>query len=347
MERDNSPVAIWITDTHLSEDTLEVNRNIFSQVFFLCREHGIKIIIHGGDVFTSRKGQPEVVLNCWKAILDEAAENEIKIYAIPGNHDKTDGNSKSSFLVAFDEHPAFKLLDEESILSFDNIAIHFIPYYDEALYRDKLDSIVKKLDHSVYNILATHITIEGVRAHSGIKVKNEISQSLFENFRHVLVGHYHNRQLLQDGRIIYTGSAYQANFGEDDQKGCVLIYDVAEGESCVEFIDLDFRKYITIDLLPEDIDKELVEKVELKNQEANIRLRIQGDIPEEKKPFVLQLQGSSKVDILKESYTPLDIAGTDNVALNSNDIMETYDQWSKERKIEDSEFGRQILTTKL
>ena len=93
-----SPVAILGFDPHLSKDNVTVVRDLFNQTFALAEEIGCKIVILGGDVFTSRSAQPLEVLDAWREITEEAEARGLEIAAIPGNHDKTDPNSDRSYL---------------------------------------------------------------------------------------------------------------------------------------------------------------------------------------------------------------------------------------------------------
>jgi len=339
------PIAVSITDTHLSENTIEINISIFKQAFNICDELGVKSLLHLGDIFNSRKGQPEQVLNTWKSILDEAAERQIIIYAIPGNHDKTDLTSDASFLDAFDGHPAFKVLKAGQMFSNEFVDLYFLPYYDEKLvYVEKLKAIIENMAQGRISILCTHVGIEGSFTNKGAKKESEVTSNKFNEFTYVIIGHYHNRQVLEGGKIIYTGSGYQANFGEDRNKGVIVIYDTENKNEIFDFLQLDFPEYITVDVLPEDITKELVDSVKLKQLEANIRIRVQGEVSEEKKHLVVLLQDTgAKVLIEKESFEVQNISANKTLVMNDNDILTSFDEWSTSKEIENPEFGRQLL----
>jgi len=339
-----TPISIFITDTHLSESTIEINKSIFKQVFDLADSVGIKKVIHGGDIFTSRKGQSEIVLNTFKGILNEAKKRGIQIIAIAGNHDKTSYVSKTSFLDAFDDGETFNVVDSGDSLLGENIDIYFLPYYDEALrYVEELNVVLQAVDESRTNILITHVGIDGVKSNSGTLIDNEVTEDMFKPFQHVLIGHYHDRQLVGE-KIIYTGSAYQANFGETPDKGCVIIYD--DIVDPFDFINLKFPQYITVDILPQDLTKEFMSKVSSKKKEANIRVRIEGEVSEDQKPHLIELQSiGTKVEITKNSFKPLDNIAQQSVTLSSNDIIESYDEWVKEKDIKNAKFGKQILQT--
>lgn len=346
MEKSNSPIAIIIADTHLSENTVEQNHSVFSQAFKLCAEMGVRIIFHLGDIFNSRKGQPEIVLNTFKEILDSAAEKEISIIAIPGNHDKSSYVSESSYLDAFNGHPAFTVVTAGSLYNIGSVNVFFCPYYDEKLlYPQKLKEVMDyvEVNKGATNILLTHCSIDGVTNNSGLVVKNEVPHKAFEAFNAVFVGHYHNRQAFSN--IVYIGSSDPRNFGEDEHKGCVVLND----DGSYEFVNFAFKPFITIDMVSSDLTLEVISKVKDKTQEANIRFRVQGEVEEINKPLVAQLNEIGvKVEVHKEIIVSTDkIKASEEIILSSSDILDTFDLWVKERKVVDSEFGRKLLMKRL
>lgn len=331
------PLTIVVTDTHLSESTIDVNYKIYAQVLSLAKQMGIGTVCHAGDIFTSRKGQPEVVLNAFKSILDLFDQEQVKMIAIPGNHDKVSYVSESSYLIPFTNHPAFNLLSQGGQLVEGAVAIHFIPYFDEKLMYAKY---IPSVDRTLYNILITHCAINGVRTNSGVKVADELSPDLFKQFDLVLVGHYHDRQEVSP-KIVYIGSAYQANFGEDPFKGCVIIYN----DGSYEFVNLDFPKYITVEYSTEEITTKSVKEIsKLKSAGDNVRVKVKGKITSERQPIIEQLDSIGvRVEVASEQATALD-TGPAQTQLSSLDIIEGFDQWVKQKNIQDSEYGKKILS---
>lgn len=339
MERNKQPVTLLIADTHLSEHTIDQNLSVFTQVCELCKQLDIGTFVHLGDIFTSRKGQPEIVLNTFKAILDKLKSEDLIMLTIDGNHDKTDGTSESSFLEAFNGGSSMTLMPAGSVCEIDNIRLIFLPYFDEHLaYPSRLEEINGELKDDKINMLLTHCAIDGVTNNSGLKVKGELPIGGFDRFRNVFVGHYHNRQTFDN--IVYTGSTDPRNFGEDDQKGCTVIYD----DGSYEFINFDFKPYITIDLLASDLTLDVVSKVKRKSEEAHLRFRVQGEVGEQLKPLVAQLDRDGvKVEIHKDLSIDLKQVQGSQVSFTSSDIIESYLSWSDDRKIENKEFGELLL----
>lgn len=332
-----TPIALHITDTHLSENTIEVNFSVFAQAIEKCLSLGLDKIFHGGDIFTSRKGQSEIVLNAFKFILDQCQTAGIQLIAIGGNHDKQSYVSETSVLDAFTGHPALIVFSPYGAIQYEDIIFHFLPYFDEDLsYPEYIKLIECPVDKK--NILITHIAVDGVQNNSGSKVENELDVDVFSKFDLVLVGHYHNRQIL--GHIVYTGSTHQANFGEDDRKGCTIIYD----DCSYSFESFVTPSYKTIEIKAEEIDSKLLKLVKSADNTGNIRLKISGEYTEKQKPLIVELQNLGiKVEKIKEDYLPSDTLQSETVQITSNDIIETYHEWTKDRKIEDAEYGLNLL----
>lgn len=339
------PAAIAITDTHLSESTIEANLNIFTQVFDLCENLSINTIIHCGDIFTSRKGQSEIVLNTFKNILDEAKIRQLKIIAIPGNHDKTDYTKASSFLNVFEEHPAFRLMSPLGFFVFGSTVLFMLPYYDEKItYSKFLSEIVTTAtaDKGKVKLLFTHVAIDGVSNNGGVVVEGEVNPDVFDVFDRVFVGHYHNRQIINE-KIVYIGSTDSRNFGEDSNKGCAVIYD----DGSYEFVNLDFPHHTTIEALVEDIDEEMIDRLAKSAIDLNIKLRIGGVLTEEKKPFVERLKAMGvKIELIREDYKPIDVIQSESLQIAGSDIITLFKQWCKKKKINDK-FGETLLRSKL
>ena len=335
-----SPLFVAITDTHLSENTIDVNYLIFSQLIVLCKERKIGVIAHLGDVFTARKGQTVAVLNAWKAILDLLESESIRIIVIAGNHDKVDYTSTASYIDPFEKHPAMDVISPHGQMLKDDLLVHFLPYYDEKLsYRDRIAQIEVHPDKK--NLLFTHIAIDGVKANSGIKVTGELEQSLFDTFDTVFVGHYHDRQVFgKNDQIVYIGSAYQANFGEDQEKGCTVI----NMDGSYEFVNFEFPTYQTISMKAGDFDKQIQKEIESwSGKEGKLRVKIEGIPNQQQMLSVAKLDKLGiRVVILKEDVKDAGVIQS-QVKFTSLDIVKIYDEWSENNEVPNKEEGKKYL----
>lgn len=322
-------IAAFITDTHLSDNTIEINKSIFQQVIDICKEKGITQLFHLGDVLNDRKNkQSFLTLSTLDEIIQGFSDENIYLHICPGNHCKSNYSLEESWLDSFRFHPKFNLYSKTDYFDINNFRFHFVPFFDEKVnYIDYLQKAVENINPKQTNILLTHIGITGISNNDGQEVKNDIPIDLFLKFDKVLSGHYHSRNILYKGQIQYIGSAYQANYGEDFEKGITLLRE----DGVYEFIQLDFPKYITIQF---DLDKQPLKEVlsiaedavkHIKDSKDNIRFEFTGS--------------STKLkSIDKELYTSLGI----DVKIKTKEIEEIETEKYQEVKqfsIEDIKLG--------
>jgi len=248
------PIALFLTDTHLKDKNQELVYNIFEQAIEICKENDIRVIFHGGDFFTNRNSITLTLITQALRIADMLKKEGITLYIIPGNHDKTDQDSERSYLDMFKHRKNIKVIREESCLELKGITFAFLPFFTDS-YNSRLSnvkSMAKDLENDT-NILITHIAINGVRNNDGTVVEDCNEPKAFKFWDKVWVGHYHDSQSFKN--VFYTGSAYQANFGERlDDKGFHLVYD----NGSLDFIPSKYTRYIKVSLdVNDDIETEL------------------------------------------------------------------------------------------
>lgn len=264
-----------MADSHLMEATKKVNRYIWQQAICVCLDYGIKTIYHLGDVFDSRKAQTQEMLMCFQRILEELEKEGIELIVIPGNHDKTDYQSADSFLHVFKHHPGVTVVDTSLSIEVGDCTHHFVPFFDEksGKYKEILDDVPTHFTRK--DILFTHIGVNEAVMNGGSIIEDHLDGDIFKDFSKVYVGHFHDYQELQDGKIVYMGSAFQENFGEDDQKGFQLLHE----DGGISFLKSDFPEFkkIVIDINTTTKEEMIALKAEHENSEDHIRFVFQGD----------------------------------------------------------------------
>lgn len=274
-------LGLFITDIHLSKDNGELIKSLFKQVIFVCRERRIKRIFCGGDVFTNRVGQPLSCLDDFKEIIESLTKEKIDFFTIPGNHDKTDPESKKSYLDHF-YSPNYFLSREAEVNMFSgyspNVYVAMIPYFPDEQWMKEYEKICKAekelLRPNAVKILITHSGFDGVINNDGSKVESIIKPSLFKNWTKVLIGHYHNAFKLADN-VIYPGAICQKDYGETyADKGATIIYT----DGSLEHVALDFPRYVkeTLDVNDNEGLRRLLQKYE-KNDKDHIRFIFTGN----------------------------------------------------------------------
>src|SRR3989304_1387332 len=125
------PLAIFITDTHYTNNNVDEVNNVLVQCLQLALQLKVKKIFHGGDIFTLRTGQSLTVLLAFHNFLSLLSEYDIEMYAIGGNHDKTDLDSEDSYLDVFSNYPNFRVIRDGQIIKLGAFSLSLLPYFKE------------------------------------------------------------------------------------------------------------------------------------------------------------------------------------------------------------------------
>lgn len=66
-------------------------------------------------------------------------------------------------------------------------------------------------------------------------------------FQAIVAGHFHKHQVLStDPLVVYAGSPYRTDFGEEHQPKGYLVVDVAAGGATFEFVETPARRFVTL-----------------------------------------------------------------------------------------------------
>lgn len=334
-----------ITDTHIDENNFSLIEDLFDQLINECQRKNIGVVLHFGDWFKSRKGQSQAALLSTMRIIDNLRRNNITLIIIPGNHDKTDLDANESFLDVFN-CDCFKVLPTAHIIDNGKTILGFLPFYKEEKYASELRKLISNIDEfgdeDAKRYLITHQGISGVKNNDGSSVDNSLTESLFESFELVLVGHYHNVQRYSN--IYYIGSSHCANFGEDNDKGFVIL-NTETGET--ERIVLNFPKFTKLSIDIERLEIKDINDLILSKQETgnNIRLIITGT-SESLKTFDRTLLIDNGIDVKLEANEishALDVAKDNEYEVfNVESIQNEFDVFCKERGF-DAKKGKKYL----
>lgn len=222
--------CIIITDTHLHDGNIELHRSIWNQVREIGEREGAKRIIHAGDWLVSRKAQTELVLNELDDEINRCVSAGFEIHTIPGNHDKTDYKSESSFLRPFRNIEGFNVYDSQASIPFGRNNITFLPYFDES------DMMPERIKTIMGQLLITHCNFIDFSGDN----KKFIDPETIKGVRRIISGHVHNRY--EKGKVLHHPSPYQANFGEDNEKGISIL----NLDFSLDFYKLEYPEYETV-----------------------------------------------------------------------------------------------------
>jgi len=239
-----------ISDTHIRNLRYHKEyREIFKMLFERLKKEKVDYIIHCGDIAHSKTHiSPEFVKMCSEFLIGLSAV--APTYLILGNHD---GNLKNSSredaispIVKALNLPNLFLLKNSGETSIDQkISVNVLSVFDRSNW-------IFPSDARRINIALYHGSISSCKTDLGWVMENgENDISIFDGHDFAFLGDIHktNQALDGEGRIRYSGSTVQQNFGETNDKG-FLIWDIySKNDFKVKHIVLPNPKpFITIKL---------------------------------------------------------------------------------------------------
>ena len=263
------PIALF-TDLHIGDSTLDKCSDFLKFLKEELIKKEIKTLFFLGDLYDDREGISEVVLNFSIDFFEELLNIEdLKIYLIPGNHDKLIQIGEDSYLNVLPYlnknrirlfKTANSLIDKENKISY-----YFLPYFEEDKFEEQKDILVKLVSEEEGNnkkVLLSHYMYE------------QLPKYITQHFDKIFLGHNHERIPFPNGE--YLGSCYQQNFSEDTDKGFSLL----NGDLKTKLIKFEGKEYVTqtIDLntFSEDKVKEFVLSFIKKYPNKYLRLNLEG-----------------------------------------------------------------------
>ena len=218
-------VAI-ITDTHYGarkgskylHDYFEL---FYQNVFFpSLEEHGIKTVIHMGDVFDSRKSIDYQSLEWAKRVVFDPLK-KYKVHAITGNHDcyYKNTNEVNSPELLLTDYPNIKTYSSPKTIKIGGLNILMLPWICTENYDESLSHIKK----SKAKVVMGHLEINGFRATRGHMMETGMDVKVFNKFDKVYSGHFHTRS--EDGKIFYLGNPYEMFWNDVNDPRGFTIFD--------------------------------------------------------------------------------------------------------------------------
>ena len=227
-----------ITDTHYgarkgSKIFHEFFQKFYDDIFFpTLEERGIKVAVHLGDAFDSRKSIDFWALDWAKAnVYDRFQELGIKLYNIVGNHDAyyKNTNNVNSVDCLLSQYKNVIPISESKEYKIGGANMLLVPW----ICQDNQDQTLDVLKKSKAKIVMGHLELNGFEAYKGQVMDHGHDPSIFKKFDLVYSGHYHTRS--NDGKIFYLGNPYQMFWNDVDDKRGFHIFDTETHE--LEFVE--------------------------------------------------------------------------------------------------------------
>jgi len=247
-------MIIFTNDLHIDRDIwVDITINYLSKLEEYATQYKIKTIIFGGDVFEkASKIRNEVFVPFFLKLM-ELKEKGFELYFILGNHDIFN-DYNDSIVETF--APFGTVIKDSATLTIDNFQ------YDLLSYTKDETKIPNKS-----KVLLTHLSIADFQFDNGYEAdqKNGMSTDLFSNYDLVVSGHFHRHQ--EKKNIVYVGSPFQHNFGEEgQQKGFLVLdkdsYQFVEYNEAPTFLTIKAEDFLKYDYKNKFVQVEITNKVE-------------------------------------------------------------------------------------
>ena len=342
------PCLLLLNDIHISKDNIPAFKANWQEAIDICRKMDVKEIAIGGDLFFSRAAQTLDVLLAVHDALLTAAEHGIHVTIAEGNHDKVNQENERGYCHVFDQHSNVLVCDEYVSLPLGDdcrFVLHMMGYFPEdGSFCTRLDRLKEEaLDPKRLNFLYIH---EGINGALGQPNDKELPAKIFEEFDKVFVGHYHNRTIIDKTRIEYIGSSRQHNFGEDEEKGYTVIYT----DGSHEFIKNQANtRYRMIDVAAERAGLHLMDELREIDADGRYKVKVRVHAPQAAMKSVdktaLLDAGATKVELIADDEEMLEVAASSLFEkFDSHRIRETYEEFCREKQIDDVAIGLEYLS---
>lgn len=232
----------FLGDTHFgcrnSNQVIQRHQELFLDKIFwpYIKEHNIKTIIQTGDYFDNRKWINLQTMSFQKRVfVDRAAELDVTVHGIIGNHDiplrhSLSMNSPQQILT----EPHMNYYSEAKVINFDGIDITFLPWVCKENYEELTEVINKGGD-----LLVGHLETQGAVLFPGRLSDEGYKATQFKNWKEVISGHYHSQNKIEN--IHYIGIPYQLMWTDAMVKQGFWIFDTTDRSW--EFIENTYRYF--------------------------------------------------------------------------------------------------------
>lgn len=334
-----------MNDIHISKENIDQFKLNWKEALDLTISNSVNHVIIGGDLFTSRHSQTLDVLLAVFDALQECQDNNITVTILEGNHDKVDPESDRGYCSVFQSFDNVTVVKDWMLLDLNGVRVGLISYFlENGSFMDMLNGITEELNtqEDAPNILYIH---QGIKGGLTQPSDNELPTSVFTNWDKVLVGHYHDRKVIEGTNIEYIGASRQHGFGEDEEKGYTLLFN----DGSTQFLKNEINvKYLTIEKDFEELsDYRLVDEVrKLLNKNYKVRIKVYCDDSQASKINKAALfdMGVTKIEaVSSQKATKVASKESINERYDKDGIIEAYKRFCEKNDVKNVDFGVKYL----
>lgn len=339
-------IAVLVNDLHVSKDNIaEFNKN-WDELLEVCtKTDSCWDIVIGGDLWESRPGQTlSTLLAVKQAILKATIKHDLSLTIAEGNHCKVNQEEIEGWSHIFSEYKNVEVVDVFNLMRWGDTkqclgVMSYFPEQGSFVQRlEDFKAYIEKQDVNLSDVtLYIHQGIAG--GIEGYVADTDLPTSLFDDFKQVLVGHYHNRIHIPDTNIYYIGSSRQKDFGEDGAKGYTLFYD----DGSFEFVENKVNiRYKNVEVTAKELES--IDVPELSDPNFRVKLKVKCDSKDTKKVDrnILLEMGFNRVEIVERKKKETVQQSSIDEKYDTNTIKKEYIDFCVKENI-DSELGETYL----
>lgn len=339
--RSDIPVALLMNDIHVSKETIQEFIKNWDEALSICSQHDIKDIIIGGDLWHSRAAQTLDVLLAVRDAIIKAQNLDIAVVIAEGNHDRIDQESINGYSHLFSGYQSIDVVNDYLEIDYSKqMSIWVMSYFpEEGSFVSRLEEIIGQLNPAKCNILYCH---EGINGGLTQPHNKELPAKIFKPFNKVLVGHYHDRNRIENTNIEYIGASRQHNYGEDVMKGYTILYS----DGSTEFIQNQVNtRFYTLEATSIEEAKALLEDKIKSDAGARIKMRITcaSDTASTIDKEALIELGATKVEVVTEASDSFAKVADFDAKYDKAGLKEEYSRFCKQKEINNIQLGLDYL----
>ena len=221
-----------LTDTHIgasNDHPVQINNveKFFEWFWGEVDRLGITHIFHLGDLMDNRTRISYLAAYQLKrCLLDPAAERNVIVHMIVGNHDIL-------YRTTLEYSSAVLLEGKKNILAYDDpveitlpdgTVIGMVPW----IHKNNSEATIKFLENTESNYIMGHLEIKGAQMLKGVRAEHGQEANVFSRFPKVFSGHFHHVNSYEN--IHYIGNTIQMNWGDYGEDRGYTILDTETGE---------------------------------------------------------------------------------------------------------------------
>jgi DNA repair exonuclease SbcCD nuclease subunit len=286
-------VAI-ITDTHYGarkgskylHDHFEL---FYKNIFFpALEENNVKVVIHMGDAFDSRKSIDYQSLEWSKRVVFDPLK-KYDVHMIIGNHDTyyKNTNSVNSPELLLQTYSNIKTYSDPTEVNIGGLNILLIPWINQ----ENEAKTLKLIEKTTCRCAMGHLEFQGFRVNRQLVMEHGLESKLFEKFFKVYSGHYHTRS--DNGKIFYLGNPYEMYWTDVNDTRGFHIFDT----ETLEHTPINNPYKLFYNIYYEDTPYQLFDATEYEDKIVKVIVRKKSK-PKDFEKFIDKLY-SAKVQELK------------------------------------------------